>query len=40
VWEARSLDVLLQIVMIFSGVLGLLGLLAESKPHKVKEGEG
>lgn len=30
-WEQRSLDVLLQIVIIFSGVLGLLGLLAEVK---------
>jgi uncharacterized MnhB-related membrane protein len=40
VWEARSLDVLLQIVMIFSGVLGLLGLLAEGKPHIEKEGVG
>lgn len=29
VWESRSLDVLLQVVLIFSGVLGLLGLLAE-----------
>lgn len=31
IWEQRSLDVLLQIVIIFSGVLGLLGLLAEIK---------
>jgi len=30
-WELRSLDVLLQIVIIFAGVLGLLGLLAEVK---------
>lgn len=29
VWESRSLDVLLQVVLIFSGVLGLLGLLAD-----------
>ncbi len=29
VWESRSLDVLLQVVLIFSGVLGLLGLMAE-----------
>ena len=31
IWEQRSLDVLLQIVIIFAGVLGLLGLLAEVK---------
>ncbi len=30
-WQQRGLDVLVQIVLIFSGVLGLLGLLAESK---------
>jgi hypothetical protein len=30
-WEQRSLDALAQIVLIFSGVLGLLGLLADSK---------
>ncbi|MCJ7535487.1 MAG: NADH-quinone oxidoreductase subunit J [Anaerolineales bacterium] len=30
-WEQRSLDVLLQIAIIFAGVLGLLGLLAEGK---------
>jgi len=30
-WEARSLDVLLQITLIFAGVLGLLGLMAEAK---------
>lgn len=30
-WEQRGLDVLAQIVMIFAGVLGLLGLLAEAK---------
>jgi len=30
-WEQRSLDVLLQIVIVFAGVLGLLGLLAEVK---------
>lgn len=28
-WEARSLDTLLQVALIFSGVLGSLGLLAE-----------
>jgi NADH:ubiquinone oxidoreductase subunit 6 (subunit J) len=31
-WEKRGLDVLTQIVLIFAGVLGLLGLLAEVKP--------
>ncbi|NIM94418.1 MAG: DUF4040 domain-containing protein [Anaerolineales bacterium] len=30
-WQQRGLDVLVQIVLIFAGVLGLLGLLAESK---------
>lgn len=39
VWGERRLDVLLQIVLIFSGVLGMLGLLAESKPHIGKEHE-
>jgi len=28
-WQQRGLDVLVQIVLIFAGVLGLLGLLAE-----------
>lgn len=30
-WQARGLDMLVQVVLIFSGVLGLLGLLAEAK---------
>jgi NADH:ubiquinone oxidoreductase subunit 6 (subunit J) len=30
-WQQRGLDVLVQMVLIFSGVLGLLGLLAETK---------
>ncbi|HEY44292.1 MAG TPA: DUF4040 domain-containing protein [Anaerolineae bacterium] len=30
-WEYRGLDVLIQVVLIFAGVLGLLGLLAEAK---------
>lgn len=30
-WENRLLDVLLQMVLIFCGVLGVLGLLAESR---------
>lgn len=31
IWQVRGLDVLVQIVLIFAGVLGLLGLLAEEK---------
>ena len=31
-WNDRGLDILTQIVLIFAGVLGLLGLLAEAKP--------
>ncbi|HEX6303322.1 MAG TPA: NADH-quinone oxidoreductase subunit J [Anaerolineales bacterium] len=31
VWQQRGLDVLVQVVLIFAGVLGLLGLLAEAK---------
>jgi NADH:ubiquinone oxidoreductase subunit 6 (subunit J) len=31
-WGQRGMDVLVQVVLIFSGVLGLLGLLAEVKP--------
>jgi hypothetical protein len=30
-WQGRGLDVLVQVVLIFSGVLGFLGLLAEVK---------
>jgi uncharacterized MnhB-related membrane protein len=30
-WQQRGLDVLAQVMMIFAGVLGLLGLLAETK---------
>ncbi len=30
-WDSRGLDVLVQMVLIFAGVLGLLGLLAEAK---------
>jgi uncharacterized MnhB-related membrane protein len=35
-WESRSADVLLQIVIIFAGALGILGLLAEGKTHSTK----
>jgi NADH:ubiquinone oxidoreductase subunit 6 (subunit J) len=31
-WEQRGLDMLVQVVILFSGTLGILGLLAESKP--------
>lgn len=31
-WQDRGLDLMVQVVLIFSGVLGLLGLLAEAKP--------
>jgi NADH:ubiquinone oxidoreductase subunit 6 (subunit J) len=31
IWQVRGLDVLVQVALIFSGVLGLLGLLAEEK---------
>ncbi len=31
IWQWRGLDLIVQIVLIFSGVLGLLGLLAEAK---------
>jgi uncharacterized MnhB-related membrane protein len=30
-WQQRGLDMLVQVVLIFSGVLGLLGLLAEER---------
>jgi uncharacterized MnhB-related membrane protein len=32
-WEDRMLDVLLLVVLIFAGVLGVLGLLAERQPE-------
>lgn len=31
IWQERALDILVQVVLIFAGVLGLLGLLAETK---------
>ncbi len=31
-WQSRGLDLVVQVALIFSGVLGLLGLLAEVKP--------
>jgi uncharacterized MnhB-related membrane protein len=36
-WEHRSLDVLLQVVLIIGGVLAVLGLLAEGRGHARKE---
>jgi uncharacterized MnhB-related membrane protein len=33
-WQQRGLDVLVQIVLIFGGVLGVLGLLADAKTTK------
>ncbi|MHC1739581.1 MAG: NADH-quinone oxidoreductase subunit J [Anaerolineaceae bacterium] len=36
-WSERYLDILLQIALIFSGVLGVLGLLSEGKPVIQKE---
>ena len=36
-WEHRSLDVLLQVVLIIGGVLTVLGLLAESRAQARKE---
>ncbi len=36
-WERRSLDVLLQVVLIVGGVLAVIGLLAEGRTHARKE---
>ncbi len=36
-WQDRSPDLFLQVVLIFAGILGILGLLAEQKPHSPKE---
>ena len=38
-WQSRYLDLLLQIALIFAGVLGVLGLLADSKPVVTAEME-
>jgi uncharacterized MnhB-related membrane protein len=35
-WEGRALDVWVQIVLVFSGVLGILGLLADRKTTEEK----
>jgi uncharacterized MnhB-related membrane protein len=34
IWSERELDMLLQVVMIFAGVLGVLGLLSEQKEEQ------
>ncbi len=40
-WQGRGLDVLVQIVLVFAGVLGVLGLLAEARePAETYAGEG
>jgi NADH:ubiquinone oxidoreductase subunit 6 (subunit J) len=36
-WVDRKLDVILQVVLIFAGVLGVLGLLSEGRAHSQKE---
>ena len=36
-WQSRVLDVWIQIVLIFSGVMGVLGLLSERTPDKIGE---
>ena len=36
-WQNRVLDVWIQIVLIFSGVMGVLGLLSEKTPGRIEE---
>ncbi len=36
-WQDRNLDLMLQVVLIFAGVLGVIGLLADSKAPVHKE---
>jgi len=38
-WGDRAVDTILQVVLIFAGVLGVLGLLAEGKTHAAVENE-
>ena len=38
-WQTRVLDVWIQIVLIFSGVMGVLGLLSEKTPGKTEESQ-
>jgi hypothetical protein len=35
-WDARYLDILLQVALIFSGVLGVIGILAPGKNEATK----
>jgi uncharacterized MnhB-related membrane protein len=36
-WDQRQLDTLMQVVLVFTGVLGVLGLLSAGRPHPEKE---
>jgi len=36
-WDARYLDIILQVALIFSGVLGVIGILAPGKESNGKE---
>jgi hydrogenase/urease accessory protein HupE len=36
-WQNRVLDVWIQIALIFSGVMGVLGLLSEKTPGRLEE---
>jgi uncharacterized MnhB-related membrane protein len=38
-WDGRFLDFILQVVLIFAGVLGVLGILASGKNESGKEGQ-
>jgi uncharacterized MnhB-related membrane protein len=38
-WQSRVLDVWIQIALIFSGVMGVLGLLSEKTPGKTEESQ-
>jgi hypothetical protein len=38
-WQNRVLDVWIQIALIFSGVMGVLGLLSEKTPGKTEESQ-
>jgi hypothetical protein len=38
-WQNRVLDVWIQIALIFSGVMGVLGLLSEQAPGRKEEME-
>lgn len=38
-WQQRALDVWIQIALIFSGVLGVLGLLSEKSPGQVEKAQ-